>query len=151
MAPKNVIGLIAQFETSKGIAYSLCTHENAEYGTLIYLYPIGTQLLELKDAPTQFCCFFPLRIALRRNIVKEVGKMEIPSQLKVFPVFRSGIPMEPNSTKVDCWWFWDGVKEWPVGEISDEQRKMPRSGIWNDTLIIERLEEGYTAEKDPLI
>jgi hypothetical protein len=153
---KNVIGLIFQLKTSKGLAYGLCTHENAEYCQLVYLYPIGTQQSELKDAATQFCCFFPLRTALRQKIMKEVitevGRMEIPVQLKDFPLFRvfCGIP-PAGPGKFDNWGFWDGQKTWFVGEINEEQRKMPTDGIWNDTLIIERLEEGYTAEKAPWI
>jgi hypothetical protein len=156
MAPKNVIGLIFQLETSKGPAYGLCTHENAEYGELIYLYPIGTKLSELKDTVTQFCCFFPLRAALRRKIMKEIikkiGRMEIPSHLKNLPLFRVILGIPPAGPgKFDHWGFWNGQETWFVGEINDEQRKMPVREIWNDTLIIERLEEGYTAEKDLLI
>ena len=151
MGRKNVIGLIAEFETSKGVAYSLCTHEEREHGPLVYLYPIGTLLSELKDTTPQFCCFCRLRALLRRKTWKEVGKMEIPLQLKDFPVFRVGLALTPGSPKVACWWFWDGEKEWPVGEITDEQRKMPIRSIWGEILITERLEEGYTAEKHPLI
>jgi len=77
--------------------------------------------------------------------------MEIPPQLKDFPVFRAGINWDPGSTVVACWYFWDGENEWRVGKINDEQRKMPVRGIWGEGLIIECLEEGYTAEKDPLI
>ncbi|MDR0515655.1 MAG: hypothetical protein LBH25_01260 [Fibromonadaceae bacterium] len=153
MGRKNVIGLIFQLKTSKGPAYGLCTHEDTEYCQLVYLYPIGTQLSKLKDATTQFCCFFPLRIALRqkimKEIIKEVGRIEIPTQLKDFPLFRVRMIPSNGPGKFHHWGFWDGQKAWFVGEINDEQRKMPIRGIWNDTLIIERLEEGYIAENDP--
>ena len=147
MAKRNVIGMIFQLETSKGIAYGICTHEHVKYGTLVYLYPIGTQLSELKNATTQFCCFFPLSVALKRKVVEKVGKIEIPSSLKSFPVFRSGFP-DQVTRRVKDWWFWDGEKEWMVGKINDSQRKMPIRGIINFTMLIERLEDGYTAETD---
>ena len=155
MGRKNVIGVIFQIETSKGPAYGLCTHENEYYKSyLAHLYPIGTELSELKETEPQFCCLLPLRTALRqksmKEIIKEVGKMEIPEQLKKFPLFRNGIA-GPGTLKVNCWRFWDGEKHWKVGEITDEQRKMPVEGAWNDSAIIWGLETGYTAEKDTLI
>jgi hypothetical protein len=151
MAKKNIIGLIITFETAKGVAYGLCTHENTYYGGagLIHLYKIGTQLSELKDAFPQFCCLFPVRQYLRRGYGKEIGRMEIPNQLKNFPIFRSGFP-DVGTSKVDFWYLWDGEKHWSIGkELTNEQRKMPFEGVWNDTLVIERLEEGYIAENDP--
>jgi hypothetical protein len=155
VAIKNVIGVIFQIETSKGPAYGLCTHENEYYKSyLVHLYPIGTELSELKETEPQFCCLLPLRTALRqkcmKEIIKEVGKMEIPEQLKKFPLFRNGIA-GPGTLKVNCWSFWDGEKHWDVGDITDEQRKMPVEGICNTASIIWRLETGYTAEKNPLI
>jgi hypothetical protein len=36
-----------------------------------------------------------------------------------------------------------------VGEINDSQRKMPFEGICGDMMIIEWLEDGYTAEERP--
>jgi hypothetical protein len=149
MAKTNIIGMIIQIETSKGTAYGLCTHKIERYGSLLYFYPIGTKLSELRDADTQFCCFFPLGAALRQGIVKKINIIEIPSKLKDFPVFRAGLP-DPITGKVKNWWFWNGEKEWLVGEINDEQRKMPVRLISNDTMIIERLEEGYTAKDHPL-
>jgi len=153
VARKNVIGVIFQIETSKGPAYGLCTHENEYYEAyLVHLYPIGTELSELKETEPQFCCLFPLKIALRqkgmKGIIKEVGRMEIPEQLKKFPIFRYGYP-GPGTAKVNFWSFWDGDKFWPVGEITDEQRKMPVDGVWMASTVIWGLETGYTAEKDP--
>jgi len=149
MVRKNVIGMVIELETSRGIAYGICTHENEEYGFLLHFYSIGTQLSQIKDVAPQFCCFFPLRAALRRKIVKKNDIIEVPSQLKDFPVFRSGLP-DLITKKVKNWWFWDGEKSWRVGEINDRQRKMPFKSIWNDTMVIERLEEGWTARDHPL-
>jgi hypothetical protein len=147
MAKRNTIGMVIQIETSKGTAYGLCTHRNATYGYLFYFYPIGTQFSELKNTTTQFCCFFEVWSAIRQKFVKKIDMIEIPPQLKEFPVFRSGLP-DPITKKIKNWWFWDGEKSWMAGEINDNQRKIPIDGIWSATTIIDRLENGYTVEKD---
>jgi hypothetical protein len=51
--------------------------------------------------------------------------------------------------KVDNWWLWDGVKEWRIGKISAEQRKLSFREVVNDTMLRERIEEGWTPESDP--
>ncbi len=63
------------------------------------------------------------------------------------PTFRTGV-INPKTGKVDVWWLWDGNREWKIGAISEEQRKFPIRGSWNDTLFIERIEEGWLPEKD---
>jgi hypothetical protein len=62
-------------------------------------------------------------------------------------VFRAGV-VDPAVGKVVDWWLWDGEKEWRVGSISDEQRKLPIRGCWNDTMLIKRIEEGWLPEND---
>ena len=66
-----------------------------------------------------------------------------PSENKAFPVFRDGIA-DPRTEKVAVWWFWDGEKEWRVGKITPEQRKMPIRSLWNCKMLVERIEEGWT-------
>ena len=61
---------------------------------------------------------------------------------------RGGV-IDPSTRKVKVWWLWDGEKEWRVGEITAEQRGLPIRGVWNDTLLIERIESGWTPETDP--
>jgi YD repeat-containing protein len=41
-----------------------------------------------------------------------------------------------------------GEKEWKVGDITAEQRKLPLRGIWNDTLLVERIEAGWSPSND---
>ena len=46
------------------------------------------------------------------------------------------------------WWLWDGEKEWQIGSITNEQRKLPIRQIWNDTMLIARLEQEWRPETD---
>ena len=84
---------------------------------------------------------------MNRAIVSIAGNVGVPDALKPFPIFRDGVA-DPRTGKVANWWFWDGEKEWRVGDLTHEQRLMPIRGVWNDTLLIERIETGWTPESD---
>jgi hypothetical protein len=57
--------------------------------------------------------------------------------------------IDPSTGKVKVWWLWDGEREWQVGELTEEQRGLSFREVWNDTLLIERIESGWTPETDP--
>ena len=57
--------------------------------------------------------------------------------------------VDPQTGKVAIWWLWDGEKEWRVGSLDAKQRKLPIRSVWNDTMLIERIDAGWTAESDP--
>ncbi|MEO5326529.1 hypothetical protein PV773_24765 [Mesorhizobium sp. CC13] len=73
----------------------------------------------------------------------------VPAAAKEFPTFRAGI-VNRRTKKVRVWWLWDGENEWKVNELSREQRSFPIRGIWNDTLLIERIESGWTADAEDI-
>ena len=68
--------------------------------------------------------------------------------LRAFPTFRAGTP-DPVTRKVETWWWWDGEREWRVGPLTPEQRAFPIRGVWNDTMLVARLEAGWTPATDP--
>ncbi|KAB0641126.1 hypothetical protein F7R21_16180 [Burkholderia latens] len=55
----------------------------------------------------------------------------------------------PPTGKVENRWLWDGENEWMVGQITAGQRKLPIREAWNDTMLINRIEEGWLPEKNP--
>ncbi|MDQ8205892.1 hypothetical protein QEH52_00080 [Coraliomargarita sp. SDUM461003] len=91
--------------------------------------------------------FFPLQAAVNHGGVEIVGNEVVPAEEKSFPVFRTGM-VDPQTRKVSVWWLWDGEKEWKIGKLSPEQRSLPIRGVWNDTILIERIESGWTPETD---
>ncbi|WP_233212723.1 hypothetical protein [Collimonas sp. PA-H2] len=67
--------------------------------------------------------------------MQKITNCAIPEHSRNTPVFRAGV-VDPATNKVETWWFWDGDKEWKVGAITEEQRKLPIRGSWNDTLLV---------------
>jgi hypothetical protein len=147
------IGDVVEIKTAKGLVYAQYVHKHKQYGSLLRVFgdfhnvrPNGFAEL-VKNKPT-FMCFFPLNAAVDRGIVSIVDNVELPTEAQAFPVFRAGV-IDPSTRKVRVWWLWDGEKEWRVSDLNAEQRKFPIRGVWNDTLLIERIESGWTSETDP--
>jgi hypothetical protein len=150
------IGDIVEITTGKGLAYAHYTHKHhthPRYGALLRVFGKlhgvrPSDFTELARNRPAFMCFFPLGAAVNRGIVSIVGNVVVPLEAQAFPTFRAGV-IDPSTRKVKVWWLWDGEKEWRVGEITAEQRRLPIRGVWNDTLLIERIESGWTPETDP--
>lgn len=150
------IGDIVEIKTGKGLVYAQYTHKHQKhprYGALLRVFRkfYGVRprdFTELARNRPTFMCFFPLGAAVNRGIVSIAGNVVVPLEAQAFPTFRSGIG-GLSTGRVKVWWLWDGEKEWRVGEITAEQRRLSIRGVWNDTLLIERIESGWTPETDP--
>ena len=95
----------------------------------------------------RFSAFFPLNATINKNIFSVIGNAEVKDTLKPFPTFRAGV-INPAHGKVETWWLWDGESEKRIGRLNKKQRSLPIRGVWNDTLLIERLEQGWTPKTD---
>ena len=142
MSKRVKIGDIVEIDTPKGYAYAQFTHKHPQYGALIQVVKgiykkKPDNISELLSNELQFITFFPLGAAVNKEIVNIVGNLPLPEKSKRFPLFRAGTPTKNG--KVEIWWLWDGVEEWKVGELSEEQKNLPLRGIINDTLLIERI------------
>lgn len=147
------MGDIIEIPTKKGFAYAQFTHKHSRYGALIRILPgffetRPSHFTELAQQREIFTSFFPLQAAVNRGIFEVVAHCAIPEKARQFPLFRDG-GVDPTTGKVETWWLWDGEREWKVGEISQEQRGLPIREIINDTLLIERIESGWTPRTDP--
>jgi choline dehydrogenase-like flavoprotein len=153
MAKKCKIGDVIEIPTRVGLAYAQFSHLHPRYNALLRVLPgkfdsRPSDLSTLVAGKERFVTFFPLQAAVNQGILCVAGNYPIPSAASSFPLFRTGIE-DPQTRKVKVWWLWDGEKEWKVGDITQEQRKLPLRGIWNDTLLIERIEADWTPETDP--
>jgi hypothetical protein len=149
---KSRIGDIAEIKTEKGLAYAQYTHKHKQFGALIRIFSKLyesrlSDVSQLADAKVAFVCFFPLNAAISKGIVTNIGNITVPLNAQKFPTFRDGVA-DPKTGKVNTWWLWDGENEWKVGVLTPEQRKFPIRGVWNDTLLVERIQSGWTPEKD---
>jgi hypothetical protein len=143
-------GDIVEVRTSRGLAYAQLKHKHRTFGSLIRLIDgfhesRPSDLEALAAGCTRFVTFFPLGAAVRRGFVVIIGNASIPVDAKEFPVFRDGVA-DPKTKSVAIWWLWDGEKEWRVGTLTDQQKKYPIRAVWNDTLLVSRLESGWTPE-----
>jgi hypothetical protein len=150
------IGDIIEIPTAVGLAYAQYTHQHdkpPKMGALIRVFDRifdrrPTDWSDIAASPVRFSTFTPLSVAVHRGTFKVVGHHEVADENKVFPLFRNGNP-HLQTKKVAVWWLWDGEKEWMVGKITDEQRKLPLLAIMNDGFLIMRIEQGWTPETDP--
>ena len=155
MAKRVRIGDIIEIPTARGLAYAQYTHEHTRpprYGSLLRILDgfhesRPREFEPLVNRPERFLVFFPLKVAVNKGIFSVVANEKVPAAAQRFPLFRCG-QANPQTGKVDVWWFWDGEKEWRAGRITDEQRKMPLREVWNDTLLIERIESGWSPQTD---
>lgn len=146
------IGDIVEINTTKGLAYAQYTHRHKQYGALLRVFGSlfearPSNFTDLISSNPAFMCFFPLAAAVDQGIVSIVCNLSLPSNAQEFPIFRAGV-IDPATRKVGVWWLWDGEREWRIGELTAEQRSLSIRGVWNDTLLIERIEAGWTPETD---
>jgi hypothetical protein len=112
------------------------------------LYPAKPENLEpIVEGPVRFSTFFPLKAAIHQDIYKIVANYDVSESNRAFPIFRTGI-VDPKTKKVLVWWLWDGEKEWKIGELTPEQRKLPIRGVWNVAMLVQRIEEDWRPETD---
>ena len=96
-----------------------------------------------------FSTFFPLQAAVNRKIVEVVANCEIRDDLIAFPIMRVRGLIDPITNKTTSWALWDGKYEKGTKNLTEEQKKLPIKGTWNDTMLISRIESGWTPEQDP--
>ncbi len=153
MMEKLKIGDIIEIKTAKGFAYAQYTHKHKTYGALIRVFDEIYNKRPQFDKnfisqEIRFSTFFPLQVAIKKGIFEIVKNETIRQELITFPVFRAGA-IDPATKKVSNWWLWDGEEEWEVGKLSQDQLNLPIRGVWNDTLLIKRLESDWRPETDP--
>jgi hypothetical protein len=149
MAKNAKPGDIFEIATTKGKAYLQNLLRYPQWGALIR---VSEQLFDVRPSEIneifarghRFLIFFPLNAAAKQGIVEYVGTMPVPHELEKLPLFRDGNP--DREGKVKDWWLWDGEREWKIGQLSLEQRKLPIVEIVNDTALIYYIETGYRPE-----
>jgi hypothetical protein len=95
-----------------------------------------------------FYVYFPLGAAARRKIVHKVGHYEIPEHAKPFPPLRRSMFRDANGLTTSWILSEDGCHEYVTKRLSPEQKKWSKSSIWNDTLLVDRICEGWRPEME---
>lgn len=145
------IGDVIEIETPKGLAYAQYIHKHdkpPKYGALMRVLPglyksRPSEFAKLVHQPERFFVFFPLGAAVSRGIVQIVASEDVPVWAHRFPLMRMAGGRD-RSGRVLNWWLWDGEREWKVEKLTEEQRNLSIAQVWNDTMLIERIAEGWS-------
>ncbi|GAB5411025.1 MAG: hypothetical protein ChlgKO_01390 [Chlamydiales bacterium] len=142
------IGSVVEVDTMAGKAYVQYTHQ-CEYGGIIRVLQgffenslLEQEVCQLAQKPHQFIAIMPLKEAVNRKIFRVVADCSVPDFAKNHPLFRS------ETGDYEEYWMWDGEKEWFQKELSEEEKRYPLIEVWNDTLLKERIAEGWRPEQE---
>jgi hypothetical protein len=103
---------------------------------------------EIVKEPVRFSTFVALHYAAKDGCFEVVGHADVPPHLKDFPIFRAAGLMDPKTNEVVDWWLWDGEKEWKIGALEPEQRKLPIRALATEAMLVHRIESGWRPETD---
>jgi hypothetical protein len=152
MGKRIKLGDVIEVQTKSGLAYAQYALKKEQWGALLRILPglfeqRPPDLCELVKAKERFVTFFPLQAAINRKIFDAVGNCDVPEWAQRLPLFRAAGYVDKLG-KVHDWWLWNGEREWRIERLSEDQAKLPMRSVWNDTLLIQRIEEGWTPETD---
>ncbi|MCG9968492.1 hypothetical protein L9W92_10555 [Pelotomaculum terephthalicicum JT] len=146
------IGDVFEIATSKGKGYFQYIYSNKTIGELIRILPglyldKPRNMIAIAAAKEVYFVHFPLKAAFKKGIVQFIGNYSLPQDLE--------LPRQMRSKNVDkngnliCWYIveYDTWRRVIIKELTKDQKKLSPWGIWNDTLLIERLAEGWTPEE----
>lgn len=88
---------------------------------------------------------FSLKAAYKEGIVTFIGSYNLPSNFTLPKKMRAKHIMRGEFI---CWHIvdYETWKNQSVKKLTEEQKRLSPWGTWNDTLLIERLADGWTLE-----
>ncbi len=150
------IGDIIEIPTKRGRAYAQFIAQVEPYGALIRvfdgLFDTRPKASTLTALPVRFTNFFPLTSALKQKVVTKIGNEPVPASLRAQSLFRYGLP-HPVTRKVEEWYLWDSENDQytKLDELTAEQSRLPRTGVWNIDFLVERIEGNWSPDQDASI
>ena len=151
--PKIKFGDLFEIVTSRGLAYFQCVKESpATECELIRILPSITSNIEevnfnrIVEEKEIFFIQFALKYAVKKKCVKFIGNFKVPEEVVVPRYFRS---IHKIKHEFISWHIVDSetLYRQSVQVLTDEQKKLSPWEIWNDTLLAERIAEGWTLDK----
>lgn len=143
------LGDVFEISTPEGKAYLHYVYKDKTVGELVRvlpgLYPERPEDLDnIVSKDELYVVFFPLSYANKRRIVERVGNFGIdfkkPKYMREKHVVRSEF-IGWHIIDTDTW------ERELVNTVTKEQSQLSPWGIWNDTLLVERLVEEWTPEE----
>jgi hypothetical protein len=151
--PKIKCGDVFEIKTSKGYGYFQCVKEApATDVEIIRIFPgVYTNegeanLNRLVGEKELYFIQFPLKYAVKKKCVRLVGNFSVSNAVIAPRYYRS---MHKIGTDFVCWQIVDSqtLQRRSVDVLSNEEKKLSPWGAWNDTLLAERIAEGWCLEQ----
>jgi hypothetical protein len=145
-------GRIAEIPTPAGLAYLQLLRRDPEYGDLVRVLPGLFDVRpaapgDLAELAERFVAFFPFSAALRTGLIAAVGEAPLPpGAWKQRPMRRAGA--RSRDGRVQNWIITENGRERFVEHLSESERKLSIAAIVNDTLLAERIANGWTPEQE---
>ncbi len=129
-------------------AYAQYLYLHAEYGTLIRVYDLITEVEASSEDLAAVRDRFPpvfvgMNVSIRKKIWRVIGSL--PIDLFQFPTFRISTKALLNERQVstyDDWLLWDGSEYRKVGMLQPESRGLEFLCCWAGDLLEERIVTG---------
>ena len=143
------IGDIFELPTNKGYVYLQCVQipeDRRQELELIRIYyhvhPHSVADVSFIQESEFFYLRFVLQAAYNRKIVDKVGNISLEPEFRIPRYFRT------ENAFGEGWHIIDTLSRQreTIIELSEEHRKISPWGTWNDTLLIDRLDKGWTLE-----
>lgn len=143
------IGDLFEIKTKNGKAFLQYMYKDAKLGELVRILPgifkeIPNNLDQVINQEELFYIYFPLNAAYKKNIVQLIDNFKIIDFRK--PKFMREKYIVKEEFKG---WHIINTETWErelVKKLNPDQKKLSPWGIWNDILLIERLDENWTLE-----
>ncbi len=151
--PKIRFGDVFEIQTTKGVAYFQCVKETPanEVETIrvlpgVYGVTETLDIEKLVEKKELYFIQFVLKYAVKKKCVKPVGNYKVPEQVIVPRYYRDTHIVRGVFV---CWHIVDSetLKRRSVEKLSEEEKMLSEWGVWNDTLLAERIAEGWTLDK----
>lgn len=144
MAARLAIGDILEFEGLGGWCYLAYAGKDPTMGDAVWVVPEifparRNDWANVFNRPG-FFLFYPAHATLRAKLVQKAGYSE--DAIRMLPRLRRNIVSEVEGGVVTSWYITDGTSREPRldSELTDEERRLPISEIWNHAFLLEQLQ-----------
>lgn len=150
--PKHCVGDVFRLRTDKGVAFFQCVAIAAKKTDLdvirvfetVYPTACDIELSRIIEQTKFFFLKYPLAYVHKSLRVKQVGFYELDSSVSVPNCNR--ILIRDNHGK-PYWQVWDGKDIYKKTKLSAKEKKYSPLVFWNDEMIANQLDAGFTLEK----
>lgn len=144
------LGDVYEFETSDRYYYAQFINYHETLGYLLRLingaFPKQARIETLQTLPTSYRFFYALPAAIKLQLIKIVGNLEVPPQETALPNMRTPLLLERGKAR----WEISGptIKRHVVESLSENDRRLTVAEIVGHPIVVERLMLGWKPEKD---